>query len=69
MREEANGILYLFGLSDDDRRKYNTVSNKSEAQTKKFNMRRQEEGEPADSFITPLALLASRTLQLLYTMK
>ena len=29
--EEANGILYSFGLSDDDRRKYNIVSNKSEA--------------------------------------
>ena len=31
MREEANGILYLIGLSNDDRKKYNTVSNKSEA--------------------------------------
>ena len=31
MREEADGILYLFGLSNDDRKKYNTVSNKSEA--------------------------------------
>ena len=31
MREEADGILYLFGLSDDDRKKYSTVSNKSEA--------------------------------------
>ena len=31
MREEADCILYSFGLSDDDRKKYNTVSNKSEA--------------------------------------
>ena len=31
MREEADGILYSIGLSDDDRKKYNTVSNKSEA--------------------------------------
>ena len=31
MGEEANGILYSFGLSNDDRKKYNTVSNKSEA--------------------------------------
>ena len=31
MREEANGIFYSCGLSNDDRKKYNTVSNKSEA--------------------------------------
>ena len=31
MREETGSILYSFGLSDDDRKKYNTVSNKSEA--------------------------------------
>ena len=31
MKEEADGIRYLFGLSDDDRKKYNTVSNKIEA--------------------------------------
>ena len=31
MREEADSILYLFGSSNDDRKKYNTVSNKSEA--------------------------------------
>ena len=31
MGEEADSILYLLGLSDDDRKKYNTVSNKSEA--------------------------------------
>ena len=30
MREEADAILYSFGLSDNDRKKYNTVSNKSE---------------------------------------
>ena len=26
--EEADGIFYSFGLSEDDRNKYNTVSNK-----------------------------------------
>ena len=31
MREEAYCIYYSFGLSDDDRKKYNTVSNMSEA--------------------------------------
>ena len=68
MEEEANGIPYSFGLSDDDRKKYNTVSNKSKAhfvkqrkpylQTKKFNMHNQEEGEPVDSFIISLYRLA-----------
>ena len=29
--EEADAILYSFGLSDNDRKKYNTVSNKFEA--------------------------------------
>ena len=31
MREEADGILYSFGLRHGDRKKYNTVLNKSEA--------------------------------------
>ena len=31
MREEADGILYSFGLRDNNRKKYNTVLNKSEA--------------------------------------
>ena len=31
MREEVDSILYSFGLCDDDRKKYNAVSNKSEA--------------------------------------
>ena len=30
MGEEANGVLYSIRLSDDDRKKYNTVLNKSE---------------------------------------
>ena len=29
--EKADGILYWFGLSNNDRKKYNTVSNKFEA--------------------------------------
>ena len=31
IREESDGILYSFGLSDNDRKKYNAVSKKSEA--------------------------------------
>ena len=30
MREQADGF-YSIGLSDDDRKKYNTISNKSKA--------------------------------------
>ena len=30
MGEETDGILYSFGLSDNDRKKYNAVLNKSE---------------------------------------
>ena len=73
MREEADGILYSFGSSDSDRMKSKTVSKKSKThflnekpylRTKKFNIHKQEEGEPIDSFITLLALPASRALQL-----
>ena len=35
MGEEADSILYSFGLGDDDRKKYYTVSNKSEAHSVK----------------------------------
>ena len=43
MREEADGILYLFGLRDDDI-KYNTVSNKSKAHfVKRRNLSTNEE--------------------------
>ena len=31
IRKEADSILYSFGLSNDNRKKYNTVSNKYEA--------------------------------------
>ena len=53
MGEEADDILFSFGLSGDDRKKYTTVSNKFEVyfikrrnpiyKQAKFNMRRQEE--------------------------
>ena len=85
MGEEADSILYSFGLSDDDRRKkYNTVSNKSEVHfvkqrnhiyecRKKFNMLRHEEGELVDSFITSLYRLTARQQNIativIYTMR
>ena len=68
MGDEADDILYSFGLTEADRKKYDTVSDKFEAhfvkrrnpiyERAKFNMRRQEEGEPVDSFITSLYRLA-----------
>ena len=66
MGEEADGILYSFGLSNNDRKKYNAVLNKSQDHFVNqinliYNRRsliamcRQKEGEPADSFITSLS--------------
>ena len=64
MEEEADGILYSFGLSNNNRKKYNTVLNKFEDHFVKwrnliykikYDMRRQEEGEPVDLFITSLS--------------
>ena len=74
MREEVDSILYSFGLSDDDKKKYNTVSKKSEAahfvkrrnlsMNEEFNTRRQEEGEPVDSFITLLYSIIPKLVHL-----
>ena len=65
MGEEADADLYSFGLSDYDRKKHNTVTNKSKDhfvkqrnliyKQRKFNMYRQEKGEPVDWFITLLS--------------
>ena len=72
MGEEADDILFSFGLSADDKKKYTIVSNKFEAyfvkrrnpiyERGKFNMRRQEEGESVDSFQYNIALPSGRTL-------
>ena len=67
MGEEANSILYSFGVSNDDRKKYNTVSNKSEAhfvkQRNPIYKRRNlifvdRRRETVDLFITSLYRLA-----------
>ena len=70
MGEDADDILYSFGLTEDERKSYTTVSTKFEArfvkrrnpiyERAKFNMRRQEEGECVDSFIISLYRLAKR---------
>ena len=68
MGDKADDIMRLFGLSVRDTKYYSTVLAKFEAhfirrrnvifERAKFNMRRQEEGESVDAFITALYGLA-----------
>ena len=68
MGDEADDILRSLRLSEEDRKKYNAVKEKFDAhfvqrrnvifERAKFNMRRQEEGESVDNFITSLYELA-----------
>ncbi|XP_056001795.1 uncharacterized protein LOC125656292 [Ostrea edulis] len=67
MGNEAEDIFNSFGLNEDDAKKYETVSDKFQAhfvsrrnvifERAKFNQRKQQEGESADSFITALYTL------------
>ena len=64
MGDQADDILLSFGLSDEDKKKYNTVKGKFEGhfvirrntiyERAKFNQRRQLPGESVDNFITAL---------------
>ena len=64
MGDEADDVLRSFGLSEDDKKKYDTGKGKFEAhfvkrrntifERAKFNMRIQGENEPVDAFITGL---------------
>ena len=68
MGDQADDILHAFNLSEEDAKKYNVVKNKFDGyfikrrnvifERAKFNMRKQEEGEIVDSFITALYELA-----------
>ena len=68
MGDIADDILSSFGLSEDDKAKYNVVVEKFEAhfikkrniifERAKFNQRRQEENEPVDDFVTSLYRLS-----------
>ena len=68
MGDDADEILRSFALSDADKKKYAPVVAQFEAhfvkrrniifERARFNMRRQEEGEPVDAFITGLYALA-----------
>ena len=68
MGDEADDILRLFKLSDVDAKKYSVVREKFEDhfikkrnviyERGRFNSRKQEKGEPVDSFITDLRALA-----------
>ena len=68
MGDQADNILSSFSLSADDSKKYAPVKAKFDGhfvkrrnviyERARFNMRRQQEGEAADSFITSLYSLA-----------
>ena len=68
MGDVADDILTSFGLSEEDKAKYDVVVEKFEAhfvkkrnvifERAKFNQRRQEEGEPVDDFVTSLYCLS-----------
>ena len=64
MGDQADDILVSFGISDKDKKRYNTVRQKFEGhfvlcrntiyERAKFNQRKQNPGETADDFITVL---------------
>ena len=68
MGDQADDILRSFNLSKEDAKKYTTVKDKFDShfikrrnvifERAKFNMRKQEDGESVDSFITALYELA-----------
>jgi hypothetical protein len=68
MGDEADDILRYFAISEGDRKQYETVKKAFDEhfvprrnvifERAKFNMRRQEEGESVDAFITDLYALA-----------
>ena len=68
MGDEGDDILRSFAISADDRMVYETVKGKFDEhfvprmnvifERAKFNMRRQEEGESVDTYITALYSLA-----------
>eukprot|EP00731_Ephydatia_muelleri_P017556 Em0010g654a len=68
MGDKAEDILHSFGLKDEDKKKYKVVRDRYEAyfvkkwnviyERAKFNLRKQEDGEPVDDFVTSLYSLA-----------
>ena len=68
MGDEADDILHSLNLSEDERKAYAVVKGKFDShfikrrniifERAKFNLRRQKEGEPVDTFITALYSLA-----------
>ena len=70
MGDKADDILCSFGLTEDEKKVYNTVKEKFDSyfepqrnvifERAKFNQRRQQQGESVDAFITDLYCLADR---------
>ena len=71
MGDEGDDVLSSFPLSEDDCKKYATVLEKSDGyfvkrrnvifERAKFNVRKQEEGEPIEEFILDLYCLAEHS--------
>ena len=70
MGSKADDILCSFGLSEDEKKVYDTVRAKFDSyfelqrnvifERAKFNQRRQQQGESVETFITELYCLADR---------
>ena len=68
MGDEADEILHSFSMAEEDKKRFGLVRAKLEShfvkrrniiyECAKFNMRRHDEGEPVDVFITALYTLA-----------
>ena len=68
MGDEGDDILHSFRLTDEEKNRYSEVRARFDShfvkrrnvifERAKFNMRKQEDGEPVDSFITALYALA-----------
>lgn len=79
MGDEADDILCSFNLSTEDHKKYAAVKGKFNAhfdqqrnvifKRARFNMRRQEEGEPVETFIIALYSLAEHCGYVVSTMR
>ena len=68
MGDKAEDILHSFGLKDEDKKMYKVVRDRYETyfikkrnviyELAKFNLRKQEDEEPVDNFVTSLYSLA-----------
>ena len=77
MGDKAEDILRSFGLKDEDKKKYKVVRDRYDAcfvkkrnviyERAKFNLRKQEDGEPVDNFVTSLICIPWSSIATLET--